>query len=216
MLQMKDMSKPSFLVEKDGQITLFSGVFKELQTFAELEQLKETHDQQVAFAIPFSAASENQMDVLGDEKILAIAIQSQQDITPSELDAICAGGDITFKTPFQATISDTDFAAEVVRIQMDEIAAGNACQVIFSRKFEATFESMSPEIPLILFARLLKQQGQFLTFLFSDGQGRYFVGASPERQLEILKDLGSFIQDLVGVIDFPCLVQKNLKEWRVT
>lgn len=185
MFQIEDIAKASLLVEKDGFIKLLSGELAELQSFAELEDMQNQHHQQIVFVIPFAAARENGMKTLGDETILTIKVQKQQAINPADIDTLTREQEIDLESNFEPLISDTDFAAEVSRIQSEEIAAGNACQVIYSRKFEARFNAFSPMVPLVLFARLLKQQGQFLTFLFSDGRGNYFVGASPERQLEI-------------------------------
>ena len=189
MLQFDDIRKPGLLVERDGEIKLFSGTYTELESFDALEAMRKNHDQEIAFAIPFASARENGMETLGDEKILAVLVNAQQDISKDQIDALCADGDIHFESKFQPTLSDEAFAQIVAQIQSEEIAAGNACQVIFSRKFVAQIADMSPRIPLTLFSRLLKQQGQFLTFLFSDGEGRYFVGASPERQLEIRDEM---------------------------
>ncbi|MCF7904229.1 MAG: chorismate-binding protein, partial [Candidatus Marinimicrobia bacterium] len=102
-----------------------------------------------------------------------------------EIEKAVAATNISFLEEIKPDISDADFACEVSSIKHEEIAKGNACQVIFSRKFKGRLKDMSPRIPLALFRRLLDQQGQYLTFLFSDGDGHYFVGASPERQLEI-------------------------------
>ncbi len=185
MLRIEHISKPSLLVEKDGVIKLLSGNLKKLNSFDELEALRSNHKEDIAFVIPFAAARENGMETRGDEKILAINVQETEFIQSNEIDVLTHPYQLTFESDFKPLISDEDFAAEVSRIQSEEIARGNACQVIYSRKFEAMFPEMSPMVPLVLFSRLLKQQGQYLTFLFSDGEGRYFVGASPERQLEI-------------------------------
>ncbi len=217
MLRIENISKPSLLVEKDGTIKLLSGDMERLKTFAELEALQEQHDQEIAFVIPFAAARENGMEAQGEEELLAIKVHQTQIISPDAIEALTQDQQVSFASDFQPVISDKDFAAEVTRIQSEEIAAGNACQVIYSRKFEAVFKDMSPAIPLALFARLLKQQGQYLTFLFSDGEGRYFVGASPERQLEIhdeivIKNPISGTMPKGELQDFPDRLQAFLRD----
>jgi len=185
MLKLDHISTPALLLEKDGLISLRRGALHRLKNLNQLADLQANHSGSIAFVVPFCAAGENQMEVLGEEDILGLAVEDEQPISISEIDALTQTGNISFKQDFQPTISDHDFAQEVKKIQMEEIAHGNACQVVFSRKFEALLDAMSPLVPLILFRLLLQQQGQYITFLFSVGAGHYFVGASPERQLEI-------------------------------
>lgn len=185
MLKLDHISTPALLLEKDGLISLRRGNLHRLKNLNQLSDLQSKHSGSIAFVLPFCAAGENQMDVLGEEDILSLAVDHEQTISISEIEALTKSGDISFKKTFQPTINDHDFAQEVKKIQDEEIAQGNACQVVFSRKFEGLLDAMSPLVPLILFRRLLQQQGQYITFLFSDGAGHYFVGASPERQLEV-------------------------------
>jgi len=185
MLKLDHISTPALLVEKDGQIRLYRGNLHRLKNLDQLADLQASHSGSIAFVLPFCAAGENQMEVLGEEDILSLAVEDEQAVLISEIDALTQAGNIAFKQNFQPTISDHGFAEEVKQIQQEEIAEGNACQVVFSRKFEGLLDAMSPLVPLILFRRLLQQQGQYITFLFAVGEGHYFVGASPERQLEI-------------------------------
>ncbi|MBC8191420.1 MAG: anthranilate phosphoribosyltransferase [Candidatus Marinimicrobia bacterium] len=185
MLKLDHISTPALLLEKDGLISLRRGTLHQLKNLNQLAELQSSHSGSIAFVVPFCAAGENHMKVLGAEDILGLAVEEELTIPISEIDALTKTGDISFKHDFQPTLSDHDFAEGVKSIQQEEIAQGNACQVVFSRKFEGLLEAMSPLVPLTLFRRLLQQQGQYITFLFSDGAGHYFVGASPERQLEI-------------------------------
>lgn len=185
MLTLEKFSTPALLLEKDGEISLRTGPLKRLDTLEQLSDLQASHNNEIAFVIPFCAAKENGMETLGQEKILALQVEENDTVTKAEVDTLSLQGTINFKQDFKPSIDDNAFAEEVKKIQALEIAEGNACQVVYSRKFEGQLEAMSPLIPLILFSRLLKQQGQYITFLFSDGEGHYFVGASPERQLEI-------------------------------
>ena len=185
MLSLENIKTPALLLEKDGQISLRTGKLVSVNLLDELAALQASHNQDVVFVVPFCSARENGMEVLGDQKILVLLVDEESSVSLSEIEQIISGTDIHFSQDFEPTMSDEAFAAEVRKIQTEEIAAGNACQVIYSRKFEGVLSNHSPLTPLSLFGRLLKQQGQYLTFLFSDGEGHYFVGASPERQLEI-------------------------------
>jgi len=156
-----------------------------LKNLAELDVLHASHPDCIVFITPFCAAREKSMDVRGDEDILAILVENEMAISPDDLSRHFFAQSIRFQQPIAPTLSDEAFAEEVRQIQDHEIAAGNACQVVYSRKFEGLLEAKNPLAPLILFTRLLRQPGAYFTFLFSDGKGHYFVGASPERHLEI-------------------------------
>ncbi len=233
MLKLDHISTPALLIEKDGLIRLQRGELHCLKNLDLLAELQSNHSGTIAFVVPFCTARENQMEVLGEEDILCLAVDEEQTISMSEIDQLTQFKDIAFKQNFQPTISDQDFAEEVKRIQEEEIAHGKACQVVFSRKFEGQLEAMSPLVPLILFHRLLQQQGQYITFLFSDGTGHYFVGASPERQLEIhdenviknpiagtmpkespekfVKQLNSFLEDQKEINELSQILDEELK-----
>ncbi|MCF7825443.1 MAG: anthranilate phosphoribosyltransferase, partial [Candidatus Marinimicrobia bacterium] len=185
MLTLDHLTSPALLIEKDGLITLRTGKIHRMKTLDQLTQLQSSHPGAVAFVLPFCTARENRMEVQGDEDILSLQVEDEQTISISEINTLTHDQDIHFKQDFRPTLSDEAFAEAVKKIQEEEIARGNACQVVFSRKFEGVLDAMSPLVPLILFRRLLQHQGQYITFLFSDGAGHYFVGASPERQLEI-------------------------------
>ena len=185
MLKLTDIKEPSLLFEKDGQIKLLKWEFKRLENLAELEVLHSSHPNKIVFITPFCVARENGMETLGDEDILVIKVEEEVDISSDQLAQLTADSDIQFNKKIIPSITDDAFAEEVRKIQKKEISAGNASQVVYSRKFEGLVSRMSPMIPLILFKCLLKQQGAYITFLFSDGKGGYFVGSSPERQLEI-------------------------------
>ena len=233
MLKLEYISTPALLLEKDGLISLRRGSLHRFKNLNQLADLQSSHSGSMAFVVPFCAAGENQMEVLGEEDILGLAVEEDQAISISEIDALTKTGDISFKQNFQPTISDQDFAEVVKNIQQEEIAQGNACQVVFSRKFEGLIDAMSPLVPLILFRRLLQQQGQYITFLFSDGAGHYFVGASPERQLEIhdetviknpiagtmpkeshekfVEQLNSFLEDQKEINELSQILDEELK-----
>jgi phenazine biosynthesis protein phzE len=185
MLKLDDIKKPALLVEQKGSIQLLTGELRRYRSLADLDRLQQTHSGDIAFVAPFCAARDNGMKAVGDEDLLVLLSEDKREIQAEELEALTLGQDLKFESNFLPDQDDDHFAKEVQKIQDEEIAGGNACQVIYSRRFKAKLDDMSPMAPLVLFQRLLQQKGQYLTFLFSDGEGHYFVGASPERQLEI-------------------------------
>jgi len=189
MLKLEDIQKPAFLVEQNGSIKLMRGELRRFRSLFDLERLQDDHTQDIVFVTPFCAARDNGMEVQGNEDMLVILVDETQEVLPEDIEALTQNSDITFSEKIQPDIDDVQFADQVKRIQDEEIAEGNACQVVHSRKFQGRLDNMAPLVPLTLFKRLLKQHGQYLTFLFSDGKGHYFVGASPERQLEIHDEL---------------------------
>ena len=175
MFSIENLNKPSFLAKQNGAIMLYTGQLKQFRSLDDLEALQDQHENDLVFVAPFCAARDNGMQVIIVEEAIEVSL--------ADIDDEVADSTIFFTEEINPDISDTDFAHEVAMIKKEEISKGNACQVIYSRKFQGKLANMSPRIPLTLFRRLLDQQGQYLTFLFSNGQGHYFVGASPERQL---------------------------------
>lgn len=189
MFSIENLQKPSFLARQNGGIKYYSGELKSFRSLDDLEQLQDAHENDLVFVAPFCAARDNGMEVKGDEDMLVIIVDEVFDVTEAEIDLLVQDAELSFDEAIHPDISDAEFADEVTRIKNEEIAGGNACQVIYSRRFQGKLTDMSPVVPLTIFRRLLDQQGQYLTFLFSDGTGHYFVGASPERQLEIHDEL---------------------------
>ena len=189
MLSIQDLHSAAFLARQNGRIKYYSGKLESFRSLDDLERLQDAHENDLVFVAPFCAARDNGMKVKGDEDMLVIIVDTVKDVTEHEIDDLVAHAEIRFSQDIHPDISDEHFAEEVTRIKNEEIAGGNACQVIYSRRFQGTLADMSPTTPLTIFRRLLDQQGQYLTFLFTDGAGHYFVGASPERQLEIHDEL---------------------------
>ena len=148
MLTLENIKSPALLLEKDGLISLRTGRLVSVDHLDDLAALQTAHNHDLAFVVPFCSARENGMEVLGDEKILALLVNEEISVSRSEIELITAGNDILFTQDFEPTMSDEAFAAEVRKIQTEEIAAGNACQVIYSRKFESVLSDHSPLTPL--------------------------------------------------------------------
>ncbi len=189
MLKLEDFEKPACLMEQNGVLKYMTGELKQFRSLFDLERLQDEHANDIVFVTPFCAARDNGMVVQGDEDMMVIVVQNSQKVTPHDIERLTKNTEIIFSEEIEPDIDDTLFVEQVKQIQQEEIAEGNACQVVFSRKFQGRLADQSPLIPLTLFKRLLKQHGQYLTFLFTDGAGHYFVGASPERQLEIHDEL---------------------------
>ncbi|MBU1935046.1 chorismate-binding protein, partial [Patescibacteria group bacterium] len=185
MLTEENFNQPYALISKGDNIHFYSGKFFRFDKLDDLEKFYNESDSPLIFITPFSVAKEKGFKVVGDEKILILQAELNQKITVEYLDQFISDKSIELDGEISPSKSNEDFANEVKRIQSEEIAEGNACQVVLSRKFQGRIDDMTPGDPLVLFRRLLLQKGQYMTFLFSDGQGHFFVGASPERQLEI-------------------------------
>ncbi len=200
------------LIEKHGKLTYYQGEFLELENLEAFSELHKTSKGPVVFVTPFSVAKSKGFETQGDEPILAIKVRLQRTIDPDFGEACDLP--IAFEKEITPNISDEDFAKAVAEVQQEEIGGGNASQVIISRKFLGKIEGMNHRVPLELFRRLLKQKGQYMTYLFSSGKGQYFVGASPERQIEmkggdVIKNPIAGTMPKGNVEDF----KKNLQEF---
>ncbi len=191
------------ILEKDGEIASYSGKVHELQSLNELEALRQQEkDSEIVFVNPFNSIRERGFEAQGEEPILALVAQSEDivRITRDELLALLKEVGIELEAldssgkTIVPSINDDDFAQSVANLKTTEIDKGNASQVILSRVFQGKFKDMSPEIPKEIFRRLLQSTGQYMTFLFANQESekaedhQYFVGASPERHLEIYNE----------------------------
>jgi phenazine biosynthesis protein phzE len=81
---------------------------------------------------------------------------------------------------------------------------GNIAQVIISRRFVAETGDDVRDAARKTYSSLLKQRGQYMTFMFEfpsgDGLMRYFVGATPERHLSIDRDGRSRMNPIAGTL----------------
>ncbi len=179
------------LLEKEGTITLYCGDVHHLSSLEQLGELVEKNDKDVVFVNPFCSIREKGYESHGEEPILALVVESDRQFNIPEILSELAGVKVPDLPEFEPSLSDEDYANVARTIQKEEIYKGNAVQVIFSRYFEANCGTLSDEQTLALYAELLKMRGQYMTLCFVDGSadgGSRFLGASPERHLEITHD----------------------------
>ncbi len=179
------------IVERNGRVFYFQGKIYELETLNDLQELHKRSKGPLIFVIPFRVIREKGYEAKGNEPILVLKTLKELVFRRSEFLKIVERitkkqkNDIELEGQIKSDISDEEFAQMVERIKRDEIADGNASQVIFSRKFHGKIKNMTSEIYLVLYCRLLQLRGQYMTFLFSDNNKNGFVGASPECHLRI-------------------------------
>lgn len=182
------------IVERNGKVFYFQGKIYELETLNDLQELHKRSKSPLIFVIPFRVIREKGYEAKGNELILVLKTLKELVFTRSEFLKIVERitkkqkNDIELEEQIKSNISDKEFAQMVERIKRDEIADGNASQVILSRKFRGKIKNMTPEVYLILYSRLLQLRGQYMTFLFSDENKNGFIGASPECHLQIQGD----------------------------
>jgi phenazine biosynthesis protein phzE len=180
--------KPSALIEKDGIVTHYQGIFHTLSTLDEVEALSKRSKNPLVFLNPFRTIRERGYEAHGEEPILVLEATEVIKTTREAVMNAIQDVPVEIEKAPQPSISNSEFEENVRRIQTDEIAAGNACQVIYSRRFEGKIGNMSPEVLLSIYKNLLKQRGQYMTLLFTDGHDRNFVAATPEQHLGIQGD----------------------------
>jgi len=205
--------KPFAIIEKNGEINYYNGEIIECDSLDDLENIRKRTNRDVVFVLPFCSIREKGMDAEGNEPILALSIESIQNFTREEvLKTMDPAADITVEGEIISSVTDESFSDQVRAVQKEEIAGGNASQVILSRRFAGQINMENSNLPdalKSLYARLLHQKGQYMTILFSDGGNRNFVGATPERHLEITADGQVFMNPIAGTMpkgaleDFP-------------
>ena len=185
MFNKESLDKPYAIIEKDGDIHFFSGNFLRFDKMDDLEKFYKESNYPIIFITPFSIAKECGHQALGNEKILILQATFKQKLEMNHINSLIHSQIIDLDEEIYSSISDDDFKNMVTQVQNEEIMSGNVCQVVLSRKFKGKIKNMNNTSAIVLFSKLLKQKGQYMTFLFSDDKGNFFVGATPERQLEI-------------------------------
>lgn len=178
------------MIEKEGKVTYYSGEIFELNELDELQETRKRMSYPLIFVNPFRTIRErgDGFEAKGDEPILVLKA-SVIGIRKSSLfwasknkkcNVVGLEGEIT------PSVSDEEFAKQVQQIQDEEIAGGNASQVVLSRQFFGKINNMDQATLRDCYKRLLGMKGQYMTFLFSVNKEEYaFVGASPECHLRI-------------------------------
>lgn len=179
------IQQPYAIIEKDGNITRYDGI---LYKFASLKWLQDFYRQQTAaiiFLTPFRTIRERGFESHGEEPILAIQVQDITSLTREQVQTTISDKEILFEEPIAPTQSDEDFAKKVWEIQTTEIAGWNICQMILSQPYVWKIANFSEQDVESAFQNALEQKWQYMTVLFSDGEGQYFVSLTPEQHLGI-------------------------------
>lgn len=177
------------LIEKEGLVTLYEGEIKQLNTLKELERLH-VSSPEIIFMNPYCSIKEKGFNTHGEDKIRALVVKNKSTFTKEELIKKLPKEEVE-TSEITASISDEVFTEQVANIQANEIATGNATQVILSRYFQTTLRDFSETKILSLYAKSLQQAGQYMTILFADKstpKTTYFIGTPPERHVYITKE----------------------------
>lgn len=180
---------PFATIEKSGTVTEYQG---ELQKFDSLSQMQEYVRNKVktlVFMNPFRTIRERDGDyeAHGDEPILALDVQTSQEMSREELMNTLPDIHIELERLIKPQVTDEEYATIAQEIIKTEIEGWNIAQVIFSQPFSGKIQNYRPEIARAIYKNLLKQRGQYMTFHFSDGEND-FLGATPEQHLCIEGD----------------------------
>eukprot|EP00667_Euglena_gracilis_P005279 EG_transcript_5314 len=85
---------------------------------------------------------------------------------------------------FDTTQEEYTKVVETVKYQM--ISCGEGSSFVTPRKCSGTIANFDKSKALVIFKRLLTNEyGCYWKFLFFDGEGQFFIGASPERHLTV-------------------------------
>ncbi|MDP2103901.1 MAG: chorismate-binding protein, partial [Candidatus Gracilibacteria bacterium] len=184
------MSKnnPFAIIEKDGVMTRYEGHLHRFETLAELQDFYNQKVSTILFMVPFRTIRERGFEAHGDEPILAIEVEEMMTLTREQIEAILSDKPIVLEKSIQPMLDDESFARKVREIQNKEIAGGNICQMILSQPYVGKIKDFSEEDVESAFRNCLKQKGQYMTVLFSDGGENYFVSLTPEQHLGITND----------------------------
>ena len=119
------------------------------------------------------------------EQILAMTIEKIEMITTTdfiasfEQDNVKLAGDMTFD------MDQDEYEGIIQSIIDDEIGKGEGSSFVSPRKCMGLISAFTPTTALSIYKRLLTNEyGCYWKFLFFTGDN-YFIGASPERQIEV-------------------------------
>jgi phenazine biosynthesis protein phzE len=205
----KNKSVASAIIEKDGEVTTYKGEFHSLSKLEDIQQLFDDTRKAVVFVVPFCSIRERGYEAIGNERIMALTADEVSKQTRDQALKQIEDTEFTVRD-FSPQVSDDVFASTVEKIKKHEIEGGEAVQIVYSRPFDSCVESDDVSMEQAAhstFRRLLEQQGQYMTFLYtvpdaSDivGSHKYFVGATPERHLTIQSDGTVIMNPIAGTL----------------
>jgi phenazine biosynthesis protein phzE len=145
----------------------------------------------VVFTLPYRAIRERGFEALGDEPILAIAVEQSLTLEKSEFIAQIKDAPIIVEGEITPSITDEEYMEIVRDFQANEIGGGNTSQTTISRKFSGRISGLDKDVLLSMYRKLLLSRGQYMTILFANihpsnpALSQYFIGATPERHIEV-------------------------------
>lgn len=77
---------------------------------------------------------------------------------------------IVLENPITPTLDNEAYSNLVDKIKEKEIQGGNICQMILSQSYQGKVDNFSQEDVESAYNNLLRQRGQYMTLLFSDGK----------------------------------------------
>lgn len=201
-LGIKSLKDSFAIIEKWENVSICTWQIHQLDNLLDLEQLQVWTREKIVFIAPFCLARiEKWYEALWDEKILAMTVENELQMSRDELLALLPDhetgvGERKIHTSYngfwEATIherggidtdiSDKDFWKLVVESK-DEIWNGSFNQAIISRQFTTQFDCNLENV-LSVYHKLLKNRGQYMTFAFNTPE-QLFIWVSPEKHLEI-------------------------------
>jgi len=185
------MEKVYAIIEKNEKVTYYEGKLYELEGLDELQGLRNSSEYPLVFVNPFRTIRErgSRFQAKGEEPILVIEADIVKTFAREQflenLKRKTQGQIIELREEIKPSVSDEEFSRQVQQIKDEEISGGNVSQVVLSRKFHGQIKNMNTKIYHLIYMRLLKLRGQYMTFLFNNADKYAFIGASPECHIRI-------------------------------
>lgn len=183
-----DSIKGSYaLIEKQGEVTLYKGKIHELAETKDIHLLAQKENKDIVFVLPYHTIRERGFEAIGNEPILALLVENKSfPMSIEEFSSNVSDHAFSLEQPITPSLSDEEQAAMIASFQKNEIEGGNVSQVNLSRVFKGKIASVSNDVLLSIYKRLLRKNGQYMTILFCNHEKQqYIVGATPECHLEI-------------------------------
>eukprot|EP01062_Namystynia_karyoxenos_P070246 TRINITY_DN65633_c0_g1_i1.p1 TRINITY_DN65633_c0_g1~~TRINITY_DN65633_c0_g1_i1.p1 ORF type:complete len:682 (+),score=256.12 TRINITY_DN65633_c0_g1_i1:86-2047(+) len=120
------------------------------------------------------------------ERIITMNVESAETLSVDTFCRLIPAQDVGLEGELQYNMSDPEYEEVIRRIVEDEIGNGEGSSFVTPRRCSGKIRNFAG-VPSVqgIFRRLLRNEfGCYWKFLFYDGR-QYFVGASPERHLEV-------------------------------
>ncbi len=185
-----DNNQPFALLEKNGVVRCFQGAVHTLAHIDEIDSLARKTGRDVVFVLPYRVIRERGFEAIGDEPILALAVETAIELPKQQVIVALPQPDLALAKSIEPEQSDDAYAQMVRRCIETEIDGGNASQVTLSRVFTGRLKDFNTGAALALYRRCLHQVGHYMAVLFANiqadaAESSYIVGCTPERHLEI-------------------------------